>query len=189
MPEHLWGMTSIPSQMDDSLAGAVAQATAGDEAAFARIVRAHHADMTRVCFVICGDLDLADEAVGAAWPIAWRKLSTLRDPDRLRPWLVSVAANEARQLLRRQRRRTVVELAVARSASSAPTDPSGRTDDLDLANALAKLDPDDRTLLALRYVAGFDSTELARATGRSASGTRARLARLLDRLRTELRDD
>src|SRR6186997_1893258 len=129
MPEHLWGMTSIPSQLDDSLAGAVAQAAAGDEVAFARIVRAHHADMTRVCFVICGDLDLADEAVGAAWPIAWRKLGSLKDPDRLRPWLVSVAANEARQLLRRQRRRKVVELAVAQSASSALTDPSGRTDD------------------------------------------------------------
>jgi hypothetical protein len=40
-------MTSIPSQMDDSLAGAVAQATAGDEAAFARLVRAHHGDVTR----------------------------------------------------------------------------------------------------------------------------------------------
>jgi RNA polymerase sigma-70 factor, ECF subfamily len=189
MPEHLWGMTSIPSQLDESLANAVAQATAGDEAAFARIVRAHHADMTRVCFVICGDLDLADEAVGAAWSIAWRKLGSLRDPDRLRPWLVSVAANEARQLLRRQRRRSVVELSVAASSNSSPADPSGRTDDIDLTNALARLDPDDRTLLALRYVAGFDSTELARATGRSASGTRARLARLLDRLRTELSDD
>jgi RNA polymerase sigma factor (sigma-70 family) len=182
-------MTSIPSQMDESLASAVAQATAGDEAAFARIVRAHHGDMTRVCFVICGDLDLADEAVGAAWPIVWRKLGSLRDPDRLRPWLVSVAANEARLLLRRQRRRSVVELTLATTSGFGSMDPSGRSDDIDLVNALARLDPDDRALLALRYVAGFDSTELARATGRSASGTRARLARLLDRLRTELSDD
>ena len=68
-------------------------------------------------------------------------------------------------------------------------DPAGQVGDLDLANALARLDPDDRALLALRYVAGFDSTELARATGRSPSGTRARLARLLGRLRTELSDD
>lgn len=189
MPEHLWGMTSIPSQMDDSLATAVAQATAGDEAAFARIVRAHHADMTRVCYVICGDLDLADEAVGAAWPIVWRKLGSLRDPDRLRPWLVSVAANEARQLIRRQRRRSVVEVSVVTNSLSAPFDPSSRTADIDLGNALARLEPDDRALLALRYVAGFDSSELARATGRSASGTRARLGRLLARLRTELDDD
>ena len=60
---------------------------------------------------------------------------------------------------------------------------------MDLADAFSRLSPDDRTLLALRYVAGFDSTELGRATGMSASGTRARLARLLDRLRSELADD
>ena len=181
-------MATVTVQMEDKLVGAVALAAAGDEAAFARIVQAHHDDMTRVCFVICGDLDVADEAVQAAWSIVWRKLGSLRDPARLRPWLVSVAANEARLLIRRRRRRTVVELAVADAAAPA-VDPAGRVADLDLTNALARLDPDDRALLALRYVAGFDSTELARATGRSPSGTRARLARLLARLRTELRDD
>jgi RNA polymerase sigma factor (sigma-70 family) len=181
-------MATLVAQIDESLANAVARAAAGDETAFARIIQAYHDDMTRVCYVICGDLDIADEAVQAAWPIVWRKLGSLRDPGRLRPWLVSIAANEARQLVRRRRRRAVVELAVA-GATTPGVDPAGRVADFDLANALARLDPDDRALLALRYVAGFDSTELARATGRSPSGTRARLARLLDRLRTELSDD
>ena len=36
---------------------------------------------------------------------------------------------------------------------------------VDLRAALLRLDPDDRALLAMRYVAGFDSTELATATG------------------------
>jgi DNA-directed RNA polymerase specialized sigma24 family protein len=40
----------------------------------------------------------------------------------------------------------------------------------------------------MRYLAGFDATELAYATGRSPSGTRARLARLLQRLERELGD-
>lgn len=182
-------MTAIPGVVDEGVAALIARAAAGDQAAFARIVQAHHDDMTRVCFVVCGDLDLADEAVQAAWAIAWRKLGTLREPERLRPWLVSIAANEARQLLRRSRRRAIVELALADDAGRAGSDPARRADDIDLANALARLSPEDRALLALRYVAGFDSTELARATGRSASGTRARLARLLDRLRTELGDD
>jgi RNA polymerase sigma-70 factor, ECF subfamily len=177
------------SLTDDGTAALISRAVAGEEAAFARIVAAHHNDMTRVCYVIAGDLDVADEAVQAAWAIAWRKLPTLREPDRLRPWLVSVAANETRQLLRRHRRRSVIELSVADSTATHEPDPAGRTADIDLANALARLEPKDRTLLALRYVAGFDSRELARATGRSPSGTRARLARLLDRLRTELRDD
>src|SRR5215203_2844422 len=98
-------MTTLGRTIDDSLGGAVALAAAGDEVAFARIIEAHHDDMTRVSFVICGDLDVADEAVQAAWPIVWRKLDSLRDPGRLRPWLVSIAANEARQLVRRRRRR------------------------------------------------------------------------------------
>lgn len=180
-------MTALSTPIQKAQGALVSLAAGGDEAAFTQIVAAHHDDMMRVSFVVCGDADLADEAVAAAWLIAWRKLGDLREPDRLRPWLVSIAANEARQAVRRRRRRGVMELAMA-DAAVAPGDPAARTADIDLINALARLDPDDRALLALRYVAGFDASELARATGRSASGTRARLARLLGRLRTELRD-
>ena len=186
-------MASISAQVDDGGAIGAAlidRAAAGDEIAFTRIVAAHHGDMTRVAYLVCGDLDVADDAVAAAWAIAWRKLRDLREPDRLRPWLVTIAANEARATIRRRGARTVVELDVATLAGhDQAADPADRAADLDLANAMARLDPEDRALLALRYVAGFDSFELARATGRSASGTRARLARLLDRLRTELSDD
>ena len=191
MPEHLWGMTSMTGHLDDTLARAIPLAVSGDQAAFARIVQAHHGDMTRVCYVICGDLDLADEAVQSAWAIAWRKLGTLKDP-RAAASVARIGGGQRGSATRQhRRRRTVVELSVVPGAehAQAAADPAGRTADLDLVNALAKLDPEDRTLLALRYVAGFDSFELARATGRSASGTRARLARLLDRLRTELGDD
>ena len=181
-------MTVLSSRLGDPIDDLVRRAAAGDEAAFTRIVDAHHDDMVRVSFVVCGDADLAEEAVATAWLIAWRKLRDLREPGRLRPWLVSIAANEARQSIRRRKRHGVIELAMPDVAVPS-NDPGARATDIDLANALARLDPDDRALLALRYVAGFDSTELARATGRSASGTRARLARLLDRLRMELRDD
>ena len=59
---------------------------------------------------------------------------------------------------------------------------------MDLRAALDRLDPDDRALLAMRYVAGFDSNELALALGISPAGTRSRLKRLLDRLREDLTD-
>lgn len=180
-------MATIAGELDrGASASLVERAAAGDEAAFARIVAAHHDAMARVAFIVTGDLDLADDAVAAAWALAWRRLRSLREPDKLRSWLVSIAANEARGLARARRRHTVVELDVAADLADGGRDPAARAQDLDLANALATLHPDDRALLALRYVAGFDSFELARATGRSASGTRARLARLLAKLRTEL---
>jgi RNA polymerase sigma-70 factor (ECF subfamily) len=165
----------------------VAEAAAGDANALARIVAAHHDDMARLAFVICGDQDLAQDAVQAAWPKAWRKLGSLRDPDALRPWLMSVAANEARTLIRRQVRHPVVEIEVADVGSSAG-DPGRRAASLDLAAALRRLSPDDRALIALRHVAGFDSTEIGRALGMTPSSVRSRLARVLARLREELRD-
>ena len=172
----------------DIAAATVADAAAGNADALARIVGAHHDDMARICFVICGDADMAQDAVQAAWPIAWRKLRSLRDPDRLRPWLMSIAVNEARQLVRRQRRHLIVEIAVA-DTDSGRADPANATGLLDLAAAIRRLSAEDRALLALRHVAGFDATEIGRAIGMSPSGVRTRLARLIARLRSELDDD
>lgn len=163
----------------------VARASAGDDVAFTRLVAAYHEDLLRVAFVITGDADVASDAAQLAWQTAWRKLRSLREPDRLRSWLVAIAANEARQLTRRQRRRSVVEIAVG-PESSAANDPTGVISRLDLVNALSHLTPEDRELIAMRYVMGLDSFEIATARGRSASGTRARLARVLAQLRREL---
>ena len=180
-------MTSVAAAEDSTL---IASAAAGDAAAFASIVTSNHEDMRRVCVVVAGDEGIADDAVAAAWSIAWRKLGSLRDPARLRPWLVSVAVNEARQLLRARRRRSLIEVPVIRvDEPTGGLDPGSTITSIDLRNALARLDASDRALLAMRYLAGFDATELAYATGRSPSGTRARLARLLHRLEKELGDE
>jgi RNA polymerase sigma factor (sigma-70 family) len=182
-------MAVVATGTADNASRLLASAAAGDIAAFTSIVAAYNEDMRRVCVVVAGDSAVADEAVASAWSIAWRKLGSVRDPARLRPWLVSIAVNEARQLLRARRRRSVVEIPVDQLADTrGGLDPASSIASIDLRNALARLDPDDRALLAMRYLAGFEAAELADATGRSASGTRARLARLLHRLHKELGD-
>lgn len=169
----------------EAMSAVIASAARGDESAFARIVGAYHDDMVRVCQVITRDSDAANDAVQEAWAIAWRQLPRLREPERLRSWLIAIAANEARQILRQQRRQVVTEL----PADGPRDDEEGSrvwTGRIDLRNALARLNVDDRELLALRYIAGFDSAELSQLTGLSPSGTRARLQRLLAQLRDEL---
>jgi len=52
-----------------------------------------------------------------------------------------------------------------------------------------RLDPADRGLLAMRYLAGLTAEEIGTATGRSASGVRTRLSRLIARLREDLDHD
>ena len=173
---------------DASVAGSTVRlAAGGDELAFARLVAEHNASMARVAFFIAGDAETAAEAVQAAWSIAWRKLGSIRDPERVGPWLVSIAANETRHLIRNQRRRTVIEASIAPQEGTG-RDPADRISVVDLQRALRGLKADERSLLAYRYAAGLDSTQIGAITGMSASGVRTRLARLLDRIRVDLDD-
>ena len=170
-----------PAEYATLPAPVVRAAAAGDRAAFTELVATHHRDMLRLAMVITGDAEMAEDAAQAAWQRAWRKLRQLRDPGRVRPWLMTIAANEARQALRRRSRLVVMP-------SELIPEPPGRDpiDALDLAKALAGLKPEDRTLIGLRYVAGFSAPELATTLGLSAEGVRSRLKRILDRLRLEL---
>ena len=186
MREHLLGMHVIAPGATVGRSD-VELAAEGDEVAFARLVAAHHADMVRVAYVITADDALAQDAVQSAWMIAWRKIGSVRDPILIHRWLVSVAANEARQVARRRRRDQVVEIDPA-AAATPRSDPAAGIARLDLVRALGRLSPDDRSLIALRYLHGLDATELGALTGRSASGTRVRLSRLTARLRLELTD-
>ena len=163
----------------------VHRAATGDAVAFARLVTEHDAAMARVAYVICGDAEVTRDAVQAAWAIAWRRLRDVKDPAKVRAWLVAIAANETRQAIRRERRATVVDLSTAMDEHGGD-DPADAIDVVDLARALRGLKPEDRGLLALRFVAGLDSSEIAAQLGGSASGVRSRLARLIDRLRDDL---
>ncbi len=173
---------------DRHSAGVLAAAAAGDEVAFRTIISDHHEDMRRVATYVAGDRTLAEEATQAAWLRAWNKIGDVRDEAHLRPWLVSVAANEAKRVLRKRRRRSGIEIAVDPTGVPGGQDPASGVAAIDLWAALARLEPDDRVLLAMRYIAGFDSNELATALGISPSGTRSRLERLLKRLRKDLSD-
>jgi RNA polymerase sigma-70 factor (ECF subfamily) len=164
----------------------LASAAAGNDVAFARLVAVHHAELVRICHVVARERTIAEEAVQATWSIAWRKLGTVRQPDRLRPWLITVAVNETRKLLKRHSRQARIELIGEPPERPGGVDPATTIPYIDLQAALERLEPDERALLALRYVAGFDASELAAAIGLSPSGTRTRLERLLKRLREDL---
>jgi RNA polymerase sigma-70 factor (ECF subfamily) len=168
-----------------SIATIVERAAAGDETAFARLIAEHHASMIRVATIISGDPDSARDAVQSAWIIAWRRLGTVRDRSQVRAWLMAVTANEARQARRRQRRATVVDISDLLELPG-DADPGDSIPVVDLKRAFARLSPDERALLALRYVADLDSNEIAVQLKLSASGVRSRLARLLERLRADL---
>lgn len=163
----------------DSSEDVIRRAADGDAASFEELVEVYHADVLRVCMVITGDHSLAEDAAQETWSKAWRRLDTLRSAGRFRPWLLAVAANEARQELRRRRRATDSPI---RDVPAESHDSLG-TEFLDI---LTGLPFDDRRLLAFRFAVGLSSEEIGTALGISAGAARHRLKRLLENLREEL---
>jgi RNA polymerase sigma factor (sigma-70 family) len=165
---------------DDALLAA--RAAEGDTDAFAEIVEMYDAHLRRVCYLVSGDVDVADDAVQAAWEKALRQLRTLKRPEALRAWLSTIAVNEVRQAMRRIRVRRLFRL--ERLVPAATETPPEAV--LDLRRALARIPVRDRQLLALRYVAGLPIADISDALGEKASTTRSRLSRIQSRLREEL---
>jgi RNA polymerase sigma-70 factor (ECF subfamily) len=167
----------------DAALAQVALARDGDEEAFAWIVSVHHADVLRVCFLVAGSRDRAEDAAQSTWAQVWRHLRRLRDPARLRAWILAIAANEARQQERRERVRRL--LPHRGSEPFVELDPRN----LDLHAALRSLSSDDSRLLALKHVGGLSSDEIGALLHSSPPAIRMRLSRLHQCLRRELGDD
>ena len=169
----------------------VARAAGGDRAAFTELVAAHHPDMLRLAGAIVSDPDLARDAVQSAWQRTWTGLRGLRDEARVRSWLLSVTANEARQLLRSRRPvESLPQYVLLELPDPTPAIGDGgfSYEDRAVDAALSRLDPRDRELLAMRYVIGFNSVELGAHLGSTPEGVRGRLKRVLDTVREELAD-
>ena len=73
-------MALVTMEDTNGLSSALTLAAGGDQYAFGRIVAAHHDDMARVAYVVCRDVDLAQEAVQEAWSVAWRQLPSCASP-------------------------------------------------------------------------------------------------------------
>jgi RNA polymerase sigma-70 factor (ECF subfamily) len=122
-----------------------------------------------------GDRALAEDLLQDSFTEAFRCRDQLGEIENPEAWLFGIARNRALAALRRRRRfRAAFERLVPRS------EPSER-DDLELLALRDLLErtlaPDDRALLILRYLHGFDAVELAAMTGRTPEAVRQRLAR------------
>lgn len=174
------GMTgSRPAAAQDSPEELVRRAADGDTAAFARLVRLHNEDMTRVAFVIVGDAAAGADATEAAWFDAWTGLRRERKPEAIGSWLCSLASAEATRLAVRRDARGATTPALDDLPTDPPAVPAADlpADDA-LMTALGRLDPEDRALLALRHVAGLSAAELGQALHRSKPPVEIRLSRI-----------
>jgi RNA polymerase sigma-70 factor (ECF subfamily) len=123
-----------------------------------------------------GDRTLAEDLLQDVFHDAVRGQQALAAAASPSAWLFGIARNHALSAVRRQRRfRRAVELLGRRRDSDAGEFEREFVAVRDLLER--HLGPDDRALVLLRYLHGFDACELARMTGLSPVAVRQRLTR------------
>jgi RNA polymerase sigma factor (sigma-70 family) len=160
----------------------------GDQDAFATIATDAADRLYAVAFRILRDPELARDAAQQALLNAWRDLRTLRDPDRLDPWLYRLVVR-ACYAEARQRRRTIglANLAVIRSVHEQPI---AQVDDHDqLERGFRRLSPEQRTVVVLHFYLDLPLTEVAGIMGIPEGTVRSRLHYAISGLRAALEAD
>jgi RNA polymerase sigma-70 factor (ECF subfamily) len=161
-------------------------AQAGSEADLAMLFHRHWPRAYRAAFLIVHDHAAAEDIAQEAFLSAIRHLDRFDRRRRFAPWLGRIVVNRA------------IDWARARSARRETTDagrepvpeeahPGGEYSP-EVLGALAKLAPDHRAVVVLRYVLEFTPGEIARALELPRGTVNSRLRRGLDALEAELRE-
>ena len=146
---------------------------------FGDAIAPHLGDGFRLAKVMLGDRQAAEDAVQEAALKAWRGIRRLRGGhDALRPWFLSIVANECR-MERRRRWWSVLRLADPQGATS----DEGESEISDLRAAISALPRDQQVPLLLFFYLDLSIEEMARVLGVSAAAARSRLYRAVARLR------
>ncbi len=168
------------------------RAKRGDLSAYEEIVRRYQAPAFRLAWVLCGSTEDAQEAAQDAFVKAHRALGGFRAGAPLRPWLLKIVANEARNRRSSRVRRAALELRLAREAPSGEAAPSPEGTALaegereELLARVRGLPERHRQVILCRYLLGLSEAETAAALACRPGTVKSRLARALARLRAEL---
>jgi RNA polymerase sigma-70 factor (ECF subfamily) len=169
----------------------IARARSGDVAAYEVIVRRYQDVAVRTAHLICPETD-ADDAVQEAFIKAFDALPRFREGSPIRPWLLRIVANEARNRRRSAGRRQGLALRAADAVSPAGAAPGpeqivmAAEQRAELLAALATLRDDDREVLGARFLLDLSEAETAEALGLPRGTVKSRTSRALGRLREAL---
>ena len=186
--------TAIDAGMSD--AGLVVAARAGDRGALAQLIARHRPLVLAMCRRVLGSSQLAEDAVQEACLQAMLGLDALREPQRFGPWLVGIALNVCRHLLRQPATDSLsaLELSGGWSASGLAAREPGPEDLAESADiaarvrgAVLRLPPGQRSAVIGFYLSGLTYRETAAELGIGVTAVRTRLHKARAALRDDLR--
>lgn len=167
----------------------IANAKAGDQSAFAELVKRSEQTLYNVCLRITANHHDAEDAFAAAVYLGWKNLGKFRGESGFGTWMYRIASNASLEVVRK--RRPEVSIDATDNEDSAPfeiADPVAEfeqtiADNHALSEALQHIPPAAREALVLAEVAGFTLAEIAAHQGSSLTATKVRVHRARKTLR------
>lgn len=158
----------------------VLAARRGSRDALGRLFDRHWPRVWRAAYSTSGDRELANDAAQDAFFQAASALHRFDVRRPLEPWLVRIAVNREIDLVRARRRLAAEQLADERFAFDEPLP------DEELREALGRLTPERRAVIALHYWLDYTTPEIAEVLDVPLGTVNSRLARALGDLRRQL---
>ena len=186
-------------QVDD--AELVRLVRTGQSDAFGELVRRYQDRVFNACWRVCGNAEDARDVTQDAFLKAYENLATFRQESGFYTWLFRVAMNLALSLKRSAKHRRTVSLdggadsggtqagglsdRLRRAREAADADaPSDAEVQASVVRALQGLNEEDRAVVVLRDIEGFDYQQIAEILGMPLGTVRSKL----HRSRAALRD-
>ena len=171
----------------DGAVDLIVRARRGDEAAWEALVNAYQQPIYRLAYLLLGEASEAEDVAQETFIRAFRALDRFDETRPLRPWLLQIAANLARNR-RRSAGRYLHALTRMVRGEPAPVaalgDRSGeRWEAQTLWQAIRRLAPGDQEVMYLRYFLDLSEAETAAALGVAAGTVKSRMHRAMSRLR------
>jgi RNA polymerase sigma factor (sigma-70 family) len=160
--------------------GLIQAARSGDEVAFDSLVGPLVDPAFKLAMVFLRNPNDAQDAVQESTLKAWRGLSRLRRDAAIRPWFLSIVANQCRSM-RRGRWWSVVRIGTIVRTEPGVDEPDDLRIDLD--RELGKLPETDRAVLFLFFYLDLPLDEVGRILDVSPQAAKSRVHRAVKRLR------
>ena len=166
---------------------------AGDQNAFANLVKKYQKSVHALAWRKVGDFHIAEEITQDTFLQVYKKLATLKDPHRFEGWLYRIASRQCHAWLRKKRMQTqsleetdteLIEQTtyseyIAEEQAKAATEAQRSI----VHKLLARLQESERTVVTLHYFGEMTCEEISRFLGVSASTVKSRLRRARFRLK------
>jgi RNA polymerase sigma-70 factor (ECF subfamily) len=139
----------------------VRDSIAGDNLAFAELVRRHRAFVLALAYRLCGDRAQAEDIAQDVFVRVWQALPGFRFRSAFRTWLYRIATNVTIEQLRHAKPTTDIE-GVPLAAKDAPEETALRTEQCRaIRDAILQLPLQSRLVLILREYEGLSYKEIA----------------------------